>query len=164
MINFDEINRDEFQISKRFLKEIGEVILITPSFEKHKWTPSELHLRSLLCTPDGKICSSGFQKFKNLGEDPEVDLLVKQSILEGKSWFTSKMDGSLVIRSVINGKVHFRTRGSHTLGEGFIGPIMKMVQERYPKLLDPNLDARYSILFEYTSPENKIVVDYAQED
>ena len=70
------------------------------------------------------------------------------------------MDGSLIIRSVIKGEVNFRTRGSHHLADDFVGPVMSLVKDKYPKLLDPTTDTRYSILFEYTAPDNRIVLEY----
>lgn len=162
LINFQQINPDDFKISERNIKDVGKVFLITPTFAKHSWSKEEYPLRSLLCLPDGKIVSSGFMKFFNYGEKPSQDELLRDSILKGTSWYTEKMDGSLVIRSVINGKVNIRTRGSHTMEDGFFEPINKLISEKYPNLLDPSKDAQYSILFEYTSPENKVVVSYQE--
>ena len=159
-IQFDKINRNDFQVSERELEGVGKVILITPTFTKHKWSDEDRHFRSLLCLPDGKVVSSGFFKFHNHGEAPELDRITEQAILNGTAWFTNKEDGSLLIRSVINGRVVFRTRGSHTMEDKFSEPIMKLIEEKYPVLLDPTIDARYSVLFEYTSPDNLIVVQY----
>lgn len=161
-INFDDINLNDFQVTAREHSEIGSVVLITPSFTKHKWSDEDRHLRSVLCRPDGEIISSGFPKFHNYGEVPTLDLITQEAILAGKAWFTEKMDGSLLIRSVIDGKVHFRTRGSHSMEENFSEPIMKLIAEKYPRLLNANSDARYSILFEYTSPNNLIVIPYEE--
>lgn len=159
-INFEEINRDDFQVSAKDLSGFGPVVLIGPSFTKHRWSDTDRHLRSLLCRPDGEIISSGFPKFHNHGEVLELDQITQDAILSGQAWFTEKMDGSLLIRSVIDGKVHFRTRGSPSMEEKFSEPIMRLVGEKYPKLLDPAFDKRYSVLFEYTSPENLIVIQY----
>jgi len=160
-INFDEVSREDFDISERELDGYGKVFLIKPCFGKHIWTSEDRHLRSLLCSPDGRVISSGFGKFHNYSEHSELDLITQQQILAGNAWFAEKMDGSLLIRSVLsNGKVHFRTRGSHTLGEGFKEPIEALILNKYPNLMDPTRDARYSILFEYTSPDNLIVIQY----
>lgn len=161
-IDFDSVNRNDFQVVNRELPGIGPVVLITPSFTKHKWSDDDRHLRSVLCRPDGEIISSGFPKFHNYGEVPELDRITEASILSGDAWFTEKMDGSLLIRSVIDGQVHFRTRGSHSMDEKFSDPILKLIGEKYPRLLDPTTDTRYSILFEYTAPDNLIVVQYSE--
>jgi RNA ligase len=159
-INLKEINKKDFNISERELPDYGKVFLITPSFDKHKWLQNEFHLRSLLCDQNGIVLSSGFGKFLNYGEDPDLDILTQKSILAGKVQFSEKVDGSLIIRSVINGKVHFRTRGSHHLADDFSEPVMSLIKYKYPKLLNPSMDSRYSILFEYTSPDNRIVLKY----
>ncbi len=161
-INFSDIDRDSFNVFERQLDGIGTVYLIGPKKSKHVWRAEELNLRSILCDSHGQVLCSGHKKFKNLGEDPESDLLMEKAVRQGKAWYTMKMDGSLIIRSVINGQVNFRTRGSHTLGEGFMEPVMKLVREKYPNLLNPLRDTRYSILMEYTSPENQIVVSYSE--
>jgi hypothetical protein len=161
-INFNEINRKDFNISERELDGYGKVILITPSYDKHTWGNDDRHLRSLLCDPDGRVLSSGMPKFHNHFEDAELDKITQKAILESRAWFAEKMDGSLIIRSVINGQVHFRTRGSHHLADDFLGPVMSLVRDKYPRLLNPTSDPRYSILFEYTAPTNRIVLEYSE--
>lgn len=158
-IDVDTINKDDFQVQSRILN--GEKVwLIGPTFTKHKWSSEDRHLRSLLLDASGHVISASLMKFHNYGECPDLDILTEESIRNGTSIFSEKMDGSLLIRSVINGQVHFRTRGSHNLGYPFDTNIMNLVQTRYPRLLDPSLDTRYSVLFEYTGPENQIVVKY----
>lgn len=116
-----------------------------------------------MVSTDGEILCSGFPKFRNYGEDEEDDRLTRQLIAEGRVLFAEKMDGSLVIRSVINGEVCLRTRGSHQLGEGdefSFQEVRVLVEERYPRLLDPTLAADITLLFEFTSPANKIILEY----
>jgi T4 RnlA family RNA ligase len=161
-IQIQEIDHKQFNVSHRSDDALGDVVLITPGFDKHKWENDELHLRSVLCRPDGRIISSGFPKFFNYGEKEDHDALTQQAILSGEVYFAEKMDGSLIIRSVIDGQVHFRTRGSHHLADDFMDDVMALVQEKYPRLLDRTMDARYSILFEYTAPSNRIVLEYDQ--
>jgi len=161
-INFSTINLDDFRVSNREHEDIGPVVMITPTFTKHSWSPDEFHLRSLMCREDGEVISSGFGKFQNYSENPELDKITDKAILSGEAWFAEKMDGSLLIRSVIDGKVHLRTRGSHTLGEGFKEPIEELISKKYPNLMDPTKDSRYSILFEYTSPDNLVVLQYEE--
>jgi hypothetical protein len=84
--------------------------------------------------------------------------------------FTHKEDGSLCIRSVVNGKVIMRTRGtmfggesddgSETYGEKF----RRVATAKYPKLLDHSWMADVSLLLEYVAPDNAVVVRYKEED
>jgi hypothetical protein len=160
-VDFSKIDSsDDFNVNIREHEEFGKVVMITPSFGKHRWELNEVHLRSLMCTLEGEVISSGFPKFFNYGEKEEVDAITQQQIIAGDVWFAEKMDGSLLVRSVIDGKVHLRTRGSHTLGDGFKEEIETLIQLKYPNLMNPAMGVGYSLLFEYTSPYNLIVLEY----
>lgn len=161
-INLGAINREDFRVSEREHSVFGPVVLITPGFDKHAWGLDEVHLRSLLCRPDGTVLSSGFPKFFNYGENEEDTKKINKMIADPVSLvsYTEKLDGSLVIRDVIDGRVHMRTRGSHQLGEGFEA-AWKLAEEKYPNLLNPKVgDPIMSYLFEYTSPDNQIILKY----
>lgn len=164
-VNLEEIDQKEFKVSRRADPLLGDVVLINPGFDKGKWTDCQMHLRSLLCDPSGNVISSGFPKFCNYGEQPEKDLDVAVAISSGNAEYSDKKDGSLVIRTVVNGKVHFRTRGSNHLGS-FEEPIMKLINREYPDLLKTGLvpEDKISYLFEYTSPENKIILSYSKPE
>lgn len=165
-IKLDALDRERFHVDKRELEDVGEVYLITPNEAFFGWAEEELHLRSLLCLPDGQVVSAGFPKFYNYGENKASDAISEEALASQHLAWTPKVDGSLIIRSVINGKVHFRTRGNHTLGE-FTEPVLKLIQDKYPILLDPTLTARgrdESWLFEYVGPANQIVVRYEEPE
>lgn len=163
--DIDSIDTDQFNITARQLNDV-EVILITPSKLKHKWSDDQLHLRSLLLSKDGTIISSGFPKFFNYGERPELDKQTDKYIIAKEVFFPIKMDGSLIVRDIIadasgEKRVNFRTRGSHDLGE-FHNKVMTLITERYPLLLQPTFEG-LSILFEYTSPDNRIIINYTED-
>lgn len=143
----------------------GDVVLITPAFGKHIWSKNELHLRSLLLRSDGKILDSGFPKFFNYSEVPELDSITLRCILNGQAHYAHKMDGSLIVRTVHNGLVNFRTRGSDNLGD-FHEPVMSVITEKYPNLLSPEVCSETTLLFEYTTPaeERKVIVSYSEDD
>ncbi len=164
-IDLSSVNRQEFFVSDREILDGEPVVLICPTKGKHQWVKEELHLRSLLCREDGTIICSGFPKFFNYGEDKDFDLVTQNAIVNGEAKYFEKMDGSLIIRTIINGKVSFRTRGSSDLGE-FTHPVMSIVKQKYPLLLDPNFSSSMdmSLLFEYVSPGNKIILNYSQPD
>ncbi len=121
-------------------------------------------LRSLHIAADNSIISSGFPKFMNLGEGYDKYNISVNEILENvnKDLFaTLKIDGSLLIRYVRNGQVKWRTRGS--LGVGLDNAYeIEYFCEQYPALSDPNLFSHESILFEWVTPKNKIVINYPE--
>jgi hypothetical protein len=142
--------------------------LINPRHDKHRWQEHELIYSSLLVDDNGGIVSSGFPKFLNMGENPRNDerfFSYLNNPGEHRVCFTEKLDGSLIIRFVVDNKVYFRTRGSQTLGQ-FHDEVMAVVQ-RYPNLLLPDLAKYGSVLLEYTghqSREDQVVLKYDKSE
>lgn len=141
--------------------------LITPGFSvsNSAWkTEQSLWLRSMHIDADDKVISCGFKKFFNIGEGVLHSQITQETLLDhidkGKQLVaTLKIDGSLLIRYVHNRQVKFRTRGSLEVGldnkdeiEGFI--------KKYPKLNDPTYYPTMSLLFEWVSNRNQIVIKY----
>lgn len=164
-VNLETINRDEFSV-----KQQGDLVLITPHKTKHRWEPGEVHLRSLLTDIEGTVLSSGFPKFVNFGETSSVDAHILEQAIADNVEVAPKLDGSLVILDVIGERVWLRTRGSHDLNS-FNDPIIRLIKEKYPDLMTNVMHENHrtffkmhSILFEYTSPENRIVLPYDDSD
>jgi hypothetical protein len=164
-IDLNSINQQDFYIKERNIPGLGDFYLINPRESKHRWVESELYLRSLLVDKETlEIVSSGFPKFFNVGEMEEDTIAFNTAVLlENPMEYTSKIDGSCVLRDVIKGKVHFRTRGCHDLGD-FHELVMRVIAEKYPNLLDPCLYKYYSLLMEFVSPAKRIVLNYPESD
>ncbi|KKL98398.1 hypothetical protein LCGC14_1824800 [marine sediment metagenome] len=153
---FREINTSE-----------GET-LIGPSMGvgNYSWKDWKLRwLRSLHINTDTRaIISLGFPKFCNLGEGCDKYNVSENDLLKmgGTDLYaTLKIDGSLLIRYVKDGEVCWRTRGSLTVGLDNVYEIEGFVRDN-PRLGDPNLYTNESILFEWVTPENKIVLTYPE--
>jgi len=158
---------DAFQITQ----SKGEA-LIMPAMGvgNYGWKDWELRwLRSMhIDSQTQHIISVGWPKFMNLGEGPHVghfnvsmDDILKRA---GKDLIaTLKVDGSLLIRFVHNGKVRWRTRGS--LGV-YLDNAYEIDEfcEKYPALSDPDVYPDDSILFEWVSPENVVVLHYPEPE
>jgi hypothetical protein len=146
--------------------------LITPkkssALADHVWTPENTHYRSRLETVAGEIVSQGFKKFMNLGQGPEglrVDAVdVIAACLSGDAVATVKMDGSLLVRSVYQGRVLLRTRGSFGYEHQENAAEVAECTARYPRLLDPTYLPEFSLLLEWVSPTNVIIMKYTQPD
>lgn len=163
-VDLNILDDKSFQVSERYLPDVGKVYLVLPAMTKHIWGLEELHLRSLLCLPGGEVISSGLPKFTNYSEDEKHDLITDRLLATGEVFFTEKLDGSLIIRSVFDGKVILRTRGSHEMSAHFFTLTMNLINERYPKLMDPRFFSEESIVFEFTSPNNLIVEEYEDDE
>jgi hypothetical protein len=159
-LKLDEVDRTEFSVSARDGR-----VLTAPRKSKFRWLSAEYGARSLLTDAAGNVVSAGFPKFFNLGEDATYDASFRQALSAGAVTFTDKADGTLVIVDRIDGEPHFRTRGNHDLGV-FSEPVMALVRERYPALLEwatrRTMADHWSLLLEYTAPDNRIVVAYSE--
>lgn len=119
-------------------------------------------LRSMHLAADDTIISLGFPKFMNLGEGVGEYKITETDVLnaaERSLYATLKFDGSLLVRYVYNGEVRWRTRGSLSVGMENADEIDEFCKQ-CPKLSDPNVYPDSSILFEWVSPRNRIVIKY----
>lgn len=163
IIDYNNLDREKFSVERGTILDGLRVVLVNPTKNGvFSWRQEDLHLRSLLLREEtGEVISAGFPKFFNFGEDAASDAVARAAVLARHGSFRQKMDGTLIIRSVIDGHVHFRTRGSIGLGV-FEEPVLNLITARYPELLNPELGKLGSALFEYTAPTNQHVLRYGE--
>jgi len=125
-----------------------------------KWNKDNMFLRSVMVNSSGAPINCGWPKFYNLGEHPELYPDPKTF----KDWVVdNKEDGSLICVSRYNGEHIIRTRGSI----GFEG--MESSHEiadylsQHPAITDNEWvnGEGYTLLFEYLSPTNVIVLRHS---
>ena len=166
-----DIDFESFMAHDHFIG--GEVVtLVQPKHIGAKWKKDNLHFRSSLWNHEGELISAGFCKFFNWSEQPDISP-VPQSLKN--CTVVEKLDGSLLIVSKYKGKYILRTRGTvdaYTMDNGhelnefefnliFIDSLIKDLQGIDP---DHELDTwPVSILFEWVSPINKIVINYGDK-
>ena len=158
-IDLQSIDREQFYVNEHVLN--GELVyLVIPQRIGAKWTKENKVQRSSVWDSNGELISAGFPKFTNWGENPEVfplpETLTDTTIVE-------KLDGSLLIVSKWKGQFILRTRGTidaHQLDNGHELSIFE--QTILPKIaaLDTANTWEVSYLFEWTSPLQKIVLNY----
>jgi len=139
--------------------------LVLPSATKNSWSMDERWFRSVILNEHGQVVSVGFPKFANVGENGFEDHLqdLRTAIANHEDvWLTDKVDGSLIVRSVIDGVVVWRTRGHWRLN-AFEAPVMALVRT-HPLLLDPTFSPSSSLLFEFTSSSPDLRVVLAHEE
>jgi len=141
--------------------------LITPEFGvgNESWKNYQLRwLRSLHVDSEDKVISCGFPKFFNINEGADEFKITEQDLLNKKDLITTlKYDGSLLVRYVQNQVVKFRTRGSLTVGLDNKYEIDEFIK-KYPVLNDPEFCSNLSLLLEWCSPANQIVIKYSEPD
>lgn len=162
----DGVSLEGFQVVER-----DGYALVSPAknnplmMRANEWSPEQEKFRSLMYRiADEQVVSMGFGKFWNYTEKERDTALLNHALENGDPvWFTDKVDGSLAIRSVVDGNVIFRTRG--TFDGGDYGRAMRRVAEaKYPVLLDPSFEPDRSLLFEFVSPDFRIVLRYPEDD
>lgn len=122
---------------------------------------SDLALEFRGCTfrnDTGECISRPFPKFFNVGEKPETQL--DKLNLEKARYFV-KHDGSMAIPVLINGKIFWKTKKS------FYSDVAQKIQKFYDSLdwsIPISIMGKYTPIYEYVGPENRIVLDYNQEE
>ena len=140
----------------------GEVVmLVQPQHIGTKWSQDNKHLRSSVWNSEGELISAGFPKFTNWGENPDhfpVPVSLKNATV------MEKLDGSLLIVSKYKGQYILRTRGTVDASTMANGDELELFKSTIlSKLQDNNDTWNYSILFEWMSSRNVIVLRYSDE-
>lgn len=118
--------------------------------------------RGIMFDPSGKIIRRPFHKFFNLKEREET--FPKNVNISDILHVETKLDGSMVAPAVIDGEIRFCTKMGVT--DGFTSRIEHFVQNNdwvyeYSK---EALSRGFTPIFEWTGPQNRIVVRYEDED
>ena len=160
-IDLDKVDRTQFMVH-HFHSLNGEIVhLIQPQHIGTKWQQDNKHMRSVVVNYEGEVISASFPKFTNWGENPDnfpVPTSLKNATV------VEKLDGSTLIVSKYNGQYILRTRGTvdaSTMANGFELELFKSTI--LSKLQDNNDTWNYSVLFEWLSPRNVIVLRYSDE-
>lgn len=159
------LSNDSFTKREGIVNDVPVILIFPKKGVEGFWTKDILWARSIMIHRDThKILSRGFDKFFNYHE--RVDIDPAPDFLDCE--FREKIDGSLLIVSVINGKLNVRTRG--TLDAYTQYPNTKFeydyfIKTKYKDVFDYILEAGEgrSYLFEHTTPRNVIVLNYGPE-
>ena len=147
--------RDEFQI-----KQTPDFICIDYVYQQEGTFehPEQRECRGIKFYPGGEIMSRPPHKFFNLGERRDLeDMYGKEDTSE--SWM--KLDGSLIIPVFESGQITLGTKAGPT------DVSRKCLEEIQPSLefmdlVETMIRGGYTPCFEYTSPNNRIVVCYPE--
>ena len=156
-----DIDRESFMVHEHIIA--GEVVtLVQPKHIGAKWNKNNLHFRSSVWNYDGELISASFPKFFNWGEQPDLspvpNSLKNATVVE-------KLDGSTLIVSKYKGQYILRTRGTVDASTMANGHELELFKEKFLKSLTHDTPDTWnvSILFEWVSPINKIVLNYGEE-
>lgn len=160
-IDLKTIDTENFLIKDGFICDVPAV-LINPKHMGADWNDDNLIFRSSIWYKEtGDLLSAGFPKFFNLGEKP--DLIPPPTDLKGCN-IINKIDGSLCCVDLLYGKLNARTRGTFNYTTLDNASDFEYCLNKYPKIKDwLAFEPTLTLLFEITSPNNRIVIKYGDE-
>lgn len=135
--------------------------LVQPIHIGAKWTKDNMHFRSSLWNAQGELISASFKKFFNWGEHPELAYTPFSLTANGGCELLEKIDGSTLIVSRYKGQLIMRTRGTVDASKLDNGHEIEWLKDKYPAIT--SVPEGVSHIYEWVSPENKIVLNYGEE-
>ena len=162
---FEELRASGFLVKSGIIAG-EECYLVIPeaAVATGTWSADTLIYRSSIWTKEGELVSPSFPKFFNIFEssdvvrDPTDADFSDMKILE-------KLDGSTLVLSKFKGELIHRTRGTFNAELLPNGSEIAQLKIKYPKAFDNKFinDGDRSLIFEWTTPSNKIILDYGDE-
>lgn len=132
--------------------------LITPNHIGTKFTQKNKIFRSSIWSLTGELLSASFPKFVNLGENPD-NFPPPESLKN--CHLVSKIDGSCCIVDYVNGQFSMRTRGTFSYKTMENAADFDFCWDNHPNIAKwIKENPHCSLLFEITTPNLRIVVDY----
>lgn len=148
--------RSDFIVAERDgYKVIDYVYALPDSFDD----PIRLECRGLKFGPDGKILARPFRKFFNLGERPDTQPHVLD--FTAPHTITEKLDGSMIHPAIVGGELVLMTR----MGRSDVARKAEaLLTPHLVKEMTACLAAGQTPIYEFTAPDNRIVVRYESSD
>lgn len=164
-IDLNKVDEENF-IKRPVIIAGEECFLITPQHIGCKWNKHNLHFRSSIWNSEGELISASFKKFFNWGEQPDLCYTPFSLTANGGCQILEKLDGSTLIVSKYKGELIVRTRGTADASFMENGHELELLKAKYPKAFDFGdcETAPMSRIFEWESPENRIVIKHDEVD
>ena len=161
-VDLSLIDKEEFEM-RSFALNGEKLTLVFPKQIGAHWNKYNMIFRSSVWNEAGEPVSLGFKKFFNFTEHPE---LTPEPTSVKKASVIEKIDGSLLIVSKYKGHLITRTRGTMDATKmEKNGHEVALLKEKYPKAFDNELlDKGFTLLYEWVSPLNIIVLPYLEMD
>lgn len=160
-ININSVDLENFIVQEKIIGG-DKCYLVTPNHIGCKWTLHNKIFRSSIWNENGEPVSLSLPKFVNFGENPGI---FKHPKAGDKFKAYEKRDGSTLIVSRYKGETIFRTRGSFGVDGMECAHEINEFKEKYFDFLNilEEIDTNNrSFIFEWTSPNNKIVIPYSK--
>lgn len=165
-MQIDLLSIDELFFTVKEYDLNGEkVFLVNPKHLGIPWSKDNLIFRSSVWSSNGEPVSLSFKKFFNWGERTDLGYTPFSVSANGGCQFVEKIDGSTLCVSHYKGQLIARTRGTLDATQLDNGYEIASLKERYPLAFSyTSQHGNLSLIFEWVSPVNKIVIDYPEPD
>jgi RNA ligase len=144
--------RKDFVVARKDGYTVIDYVFAGPDTFDH---PARIECRGLKFDPDGAILARPFHKFFNIGEKPETQTGVLD--FDAPHVIMDKLDGSMIHPAIVDGEVVFMTRMGRT-------DVARKAERHLTFDLAREcrgmLEADITPIFEWTAPDNRIVVRY----
>lgn len=161
-VDLQAINRENFRVDPHVIGG-KQVWLVQPVHIGAKWSKDTLVFRSSVWDDNGELVSASFPKFFNWSEQPDISpvptSLKNTTVVE-------KIDGSTLCVSKWDGEIILRTRGTVDATKLDNGHELEIFKYKYlPRIDVTGLPSTWEVsyLFEWVSPQNKIILNYGDE-
>ncbi len=122
--------------------------------------------RGLVFDTYGNLISRPYHKFFNVNENEEVSVTTLQEIINQKHWFMEKLDGSMVRPIITSRGLKLATK------MGFSDTAVRAqswldtcsLSDEYGVFMLQVLSDGFTPIFEWVSPQDRIVIDYGQSN
>lgn len=161
-IDLNKIDKEQFRVLE---KEIAREIcyLVNPLSIGVKWNPENLIFRSSIWDNQGNLISACYKKFFNFTEQPDLCPFPSKA---NNINCLEKLDGSALIFSMFKNINIVRTRGAFDVSALNNSFELDFLKNKYPALFsffDGVEPSEFSIITEWTTRTNRIVLDYGEE-
>ncbi len=164
-VDLSKIDRENFVVRPGQIAEESSFLVFSPHIGS-KWSKHTLIFRSSIWTEFGELISASFPKFFNWGEQPDLSHRPFSTKANGGIMVMEKLDGSTLIVSKYKGQLITRTRGTFDACILDNGHEIGLLIEKFPAAFDLKVDANgtcpYSLIFEWQTPNNVIVINHAE--
>lgn len=160
-LDISKIDKELFNVKSVNVFNI-DCYLIFPKEMGVKWNDdNSIYRSSLWCSKTGKPLSLGWKKFTNIEEQPDFEPIDYNIPIE----YIQKLDGSTGLLSKINGNICFRSRQTTDARNLENGYEVDLLIGQYPNLFNNEYinSENYTILCEWTTPNNRIVLKESAE-
>ena len=119
-------------------------------------------MRGIIFDLSGNVLRRPFQKFFNLGEREE--LLLGNIDFDEHHVILDKVDGSMVTPLMSLGQLRFATKAGITDMSPAIEAYVDQARAHYRSFCEYMIDINHTPIFEYVSRDNRIVLDYKEQN